>query len=177
MTDDTPTPETAEWEADEPDEPGSDTTLQTAPATDQQPPPPGMKYDATGKLLIEAEPHSREAKYRTQLRAAEAERDQLKERLERRDKADVERMIQSKLIDPADLWAAGVTLADVCDPDTGEISPQLVDEAVTRVVKQHPHWRYSAAAPASQVTSPHAGITDEQQPTWQQLFQQATRPK
>jgi hypothetical protein len=84
-----------------------------------------MKYDAAGKL-IEAEPHSREARYRTQLRAAEAERDQLRQRLDARDRADVERMIASKLIDPSDLWAAGVTLADLVD-DSGEISPQLVD--------------------------------------------------
>lgn len=176
----TDTPETAEWEqSDEPDT-ATDTSADTTTPTDQQPatqppdPPPGMKYDSTGKL-IETEPHSREAKYRTQLRAAEAERDQLKERLERRDKADVERMIASKLIDPQDLWAGGVSLADVLDPDSGDISPQLVDEAVTRVTKEHPHWRFNAAAPASQVTSPHAGIPEEQQPTWQSVFQSAMR--
>jgi hypothetical protein len=133
-----------------------------------------MKYDPSGKL-IEAEPHSREAKYRIALRSAEAERDQLKERLERHDRADVERMIAGKLIDPTDLWAAGVTLADLVD-DSGEISPQLVDEAVERTIKAHPHWKHSPAAPSNLVTSQHAGVPEEQQPTWQQLFQQATRP-
>lgn len=58
-----------------------------------------MKYDASGKLL-EAEPHNREAKYRTQLRAAEAERDQLRERLDKRDRAEVEHMVSNRLIDP-----------------------------------------------------------------------------
>jgi len=174
----TDTPDTAEWESDEPDESGSDTTPQTAPATDPQPsnpPMPGMEWDATAGKWIEVEHRSREQRYRQQLRATETERDQLKDRLERRDKADVEHMIAGKLIDPADLWHV-VSLADVLDPDTGEINPQLVDEAVTRVVKAHPHWRYSGAAPASLVTSPHAGTPEEQAPTWQQLFQQATRP-
>jgi hypothetical protein len=60
--------------------------------------------------------------------------------------------------------------------DSGEISPQLVDEAVERTIKAHPHWKHSPAAPASLVTSQHAGVPGEEQPTWQKLFQQATRP-
>ena len=137
-----------------------------------------MKYDASGKL-VEAEPRSREARYRTQLRAAEAERDQLRERLEQRDRADVEHLVANRLIDPQDLWAGGVTLADVMDPDSGDISPQLVDEAVTRVTKEHPHWRFNPAAPASAVSfgAEKPDLTQEQQPTWQAVFQQATRPR
>jgi hypothetical protein len=176
----TDTPETAEWEPDEDtgtDAPRSDAATETdAPRTDQQP-PPGMKYDPSGKLLVDdGEPRTREQKYRQQLRATETERDQLRERLERRDRADVERMITTKLIDPADLWHV-VSLADCLDPETGEISPQLVDEAVTRVVKQHPHWRFNSAAPASQVTAPHGGVEERPAPTWQSVFQQATRPE
>jgi hypothetical protein len=165
--------ETAEWEADEPD------TATDTPAdiTDEQPadPPPGMKYDSTGRLVEDGEPRSREQRYRQQLRATEAERDQLRERLDARDRADVERMIASKLIDPSDLWAAGVTLADLVD-DSGELQPALVDEAVERTVKAHPHWRHSPAAPSSMVTSPHGGTAEHEQPTWQSVFQAATRP-
>ena len=175
----TDTPETAEWEPDEPDN-ATDTPADTPdeqPATPPEP-PPGMKYDASGKL-VEAEPRSREARYRTQLRAAEAERDQLRERLEQRDRADVEHLVANRLIDPQDLWAGGVTLADVMDPDSGDISPQLVDEAVTRVTKEHPHWRFKPAAPASAVSfgAEKPDLTQEQQPTWQAVFQQATRPR
>ena len=57
----TDTPETAEWEPDEPDN-ATDTPADTPdeqPATPPEP-PPGMKYDASGKL-VEAEPRSREA--------------------------------------------------------------------------------------------------------------------
>jgi hypothetical protein len=174
---------TAEWEPDEPDTamdaPADTTPTNQQPATQPtqpNPPHPGMQWDADANKWIETEPRNREQRYRQQLRAAEAERDQLRERLERRDRAEVEHLVAARLIDPQDLWHV-VTLADVLDPESGEISPQLVDEAVTRVVKEQPHWRFNPAAPASQVTSPHAGITEEQQqPTWQQLFQQATRP-
>ena len=57
----TDTPETAEWEPDEPDN-ATDTPADTPdeqPATPPEP-PPGMKYGASGKL-VEAEPRSREA--------------------------------------------------------------------------------------------------------------------
>jgi hypothetical protein len=175
----TDTPETAEWEPDEPDT-ATDTPADTPdeqPATPPEP-PPGMKYDASGKL-VEAEPRSREAKYRTQLRAAEAERDQLRERLENRDRAEVEHLVANRLIDPKDLWAGGITLADVVDPDTGEISPSLLDECLERVIKEHPHWRFNPAAPTSAVSfsAEKPDLTKEQQPTWQSVFQQATQPR
>ena len=165
------------WESDESD----DTTPQSEPeqpATEQPEAPPGVKYDASGKL-IDAEPHSREARYRTQLRATELERDQLRERLENRDKAEVEHLVANRLIDPKDLWAAGVSLPDVTDPDSGDISPQLIDECLERVVKEHPHWRFNPAAPASAVSfgAEKPDLTQEQQPTWQGVFQQATQPR
>jgi hypothetical protein len=170
----TDTPETAEWESDEPDT----TSATEQPATEQPPaPPPGMKRNEAIGRLVEAEPRSREAKYRQQLRATERERDELGERLEQRDRAEVEHLVANRLIDPKDLWAGGVSLADVTDPDTGDISPQLIDEAITRVVKEHPHWRFNPAAPTSVVgfgaTKPD--LDQQQQPTWQSVFQSATR--
>jgi hypothetical protein len=177
----TDTPETAEWEPDEPDTatdtPAEADTTPTEPATEQPEPPTGMKW-ANGKL-VEAEPHNHEARYRTQLRQAEAERDQLKERLEQRDRAEVEHLVANRLIDPKDLWAGGITLADVLDPDSGEISPSLIDECLERVIKEHPHWRFNPAAPASAVSfgAEKPDLTAEEQPTWQAVFQQATRPR
>jgi hypothetical protein len=176
------TPETAEWEPDEPDtatDTPADTTPAEQPATEQlpAPPPPGMKRDeAIGRLVETGEPRSREAKYRQQLRATERERDELRERLEQRDRAEVEHLVANRLIDPKDLWAGGVSLADVTNPDTGDISPQLIDEAITRVVKEHPHWRFNPAAPTSVVgfgaVKPDL---DQEQPTWQSVFQSAIR--
>jgi hypothetical protein len=60
----TDTPETAEWEPDEPDTPAeADTT-----PTDEQPatppePPTGMKYDASGKLVEPEGIHEGAAKF------------------------------------------------------------------------------------------------------------------
>lgn len=141
-------------------------------------PPPHMKYDDSTGKLTEAEPQSsREAKYRQALRAVESERDRLRDQLDARIRSDVEHLVGNRLIDPADLWAGGVTVADVTDPESGELSTDLIDEAVARVLKLHPHWHHSAAAPASQVTSQHGGVTAEEPPTWQQLFQASTRPQ
>jgi hypothetical protein len=92
----------AEWEPNEPDT-GMDAPADTTP-TDQQPatqpnppnpPNPGMVWNANAGKWVEAEPHNREAKYRTQLRAAEAERDKLKECLDQRDRAEVEHLVAS----------------------------------------------------------------------------------
>jgi hypothetical protein len=76
-------------------------------------------------------------------------------------------MVSNRLIDPQDLWAGGVTLADVLDPESGEISPQLIDEAVTRVTKEHPHWTFNPAAPASAVSfgAEKPDLTKDEQPT------------
>lgn len=174
-----PTADAAEREPDQPDTTTNAPVDTTTPDERQpagNPPHPGMVWNADAGKWVQTEPHRREARYRTQLRAVEAERDQLRERLDRRDRAEVEHLVANRLIDPKDLWAGGITLADVLDPESGEISPQLIDECLERVIKEHPHWHWSPAAPASQVTSPHAGIdADQQQPTWQSVFQSAMR--
>ena len=176
----TDTPETAEWEPDEPDTatdtPADTTPTDEQPATPPNPPPAGMVWDEAAGKYREAEPHNREARYRIALRDAETERDKLQQRLERRDREDVERMIAHKLADSADIWRGDVTLADVTDPESGDISPQLVDEAVARVLKLHPHWGsgINPAAPASMVTSDcKPDLTDQQSTTWQSLFEKA----
>ena len=127
----TDTPETAEWEPDEPDT-ATDTPADTTP-TDDQPatppnPPPGMVWDEAAGKYREAEPHNREARYRIALRDAEAERDKLQQRLERRDREDVERDVQAKLTDPSDLWRAGIEL-DSLRGENGEIDLARVDES------------------------------------------------
>lgn len=62
-------------------------------------------------------PSRREARYRRQLRAAEAERDQLAERLDAMRRAEVERIAADVLAKPAGLWAAGTGLGDLLDAD------------------------------------------------------------
>lgn len=108
--------------------------------------------------------HRDTEKYRQQLRdeqaaraaeqaAWEAERTGLRSTVERYQRAEVERAVANRLADPADLWAAGVHLADVL-ADDGTIDSTALDAAVMSVLADHPHWRtpFNAAAPASQVT-------------------------
>jgi hypothetical protein len=122
-------------------------------------------------------PHSREARYRQQLRTVEAERDQLRDRLERHDRAEVERLAEGKLADPADVWRGGVELADLLD-DSGELDPDLIGAAISKVIAEHPHWqrgKISPAAPASAVTSDGNPHDDPRSApaSWQKVFQKA----
>ncbi len=108
------TADTAEWEeSDEPDAamdaPADTTPTDEQPATPPTPPHPGMEWDAANSKWIQTEPRNREQRYRQQLRATEVERDQLKERLDKRDRAEVEHLVANRLIDPQDLWAGGVS--------------------------------------------------------------------
>lgn len=76
------------------------------------------------------EPQSkREARYRTQLRETEAERDQFAAKVEALQRAEVERLAANVIRQPSALWAADVELADLIDDD-GLIDPGKVDAAV-----------------------------------------------
>ena len=93
---------------DQPDQQGN-------PDTDQQ-------QDAT--------PNAEAARFRKALRAAETERDGLRERLTGWQKAEAEKMAGATLARPSSLWAAGVQLDDVLDAD-GRVDPEKLTAAVT----------------------------------------------
>ncbi|MBL3753108.1 hypothetical protein IPW42_26250, partial [Mycobacteroides abscessus subsp. massiliense] len=63
-----------------------------------------------------------------------------------------ERLAGQRLCKGVDLWAGGIELDALLD-ETGELSVDLLDQAVTDVLAQHPHWRSQAAPPASTVTA------------------------
>lgn len=75
--------------------------------------------------------NSREARYRRQLRQAEGERDQLRDRVESMQRAEAERLAAAEISRPAAIWAAGTQLADLLDLD-GNVDPGLVAEAASR---------------------------------------------
>lgn len=70
------------------------------------------------------------AKYRTQLRETEAQRDTLAAKVETLQKAQVE-ALAADLAKPAALWATGTSLADLLDDD-GNVDADKVTEAVAR---------------------------------------------
>ncbi len=82
--------------------------------------------------------NSEAAKYRTRLRAVEAERDGLAQRLTRMQQAEVDRLVASRMADPEDLRVLGkVELADLLD-DEGEVDSEKVEQAVTDILERKP---------------------------------------
>jgi hypothetical protein len=82
------------------------------------------------------------ANYRRQLRSVERERerDALREQVDRRDRGDAERLAGQTMASGADLWTGGIELASLRDED-GALSPERVEQAVSDVLAQRPHWR------------------------------------
>jgi hypothetical protein len=78
------------------------------------------------------------ASYRTRLRETEAERDTLRERVDRADRAEAERIAAAELAAPGDLWL----LAEISGmrDDRGDLSAELVRDEIARVLTEHPHW-------------------------------------
>ncbi len=79
------------------------------------------------------------AKYRTRLRAVEAERDALARRVEAMTRAEVERLVAERLVDPDDLFLIGqADLASLVGED-GAVDEVKVSEAVDALVKRRPY--------------------------------------
>ncbi|HEX4187083.1 MAG TPA: hypothetical protein VHY83_04210 [Solirubrobacteraceae bacterium] len=89
--------------------------------------------DEGGKFL------SREAaSYRRRLRDAEGERDQLRERLERYERTEVERIASGAgLAAPADVWTFGASL-DTLRGEDGSIDAEAGSGLVGEIVKDRP---------------------------------------
>lgn len=123
------------------------------------------------------------AKYRRQLRDAEAQRDQISaerdalgERLSTLQRREAERLAAEHLADAADMWRDGLDLAALLDDD-GHLNPTKVADAARAVSKAHKHW----AAPPRQKRNPSgsggglkSGATGSDDyrpaPSWQQVI-------
>lgn len=111
----------------------------TMPETTQETPQgPADPPETTGgdDGAQDGEPTAREAaRYRRRLREAEAERDALTSRLETMQKAEAERIAAGTVTNPAALWAAGTTLADVLTDD-GTVDPEKVRAATVTAAER-----------------------------------------
>ncbi|CDO05439.1 hypothetical protein C1S82_13015 [Mycolicibacterium cosmeticum] len=85
------------------------------------------------------------AKYRRQLREAEAQRDALAERLGVIQRNEAERVARKHLADPADLWRDGLEMAALLD-ENGNLDPAKVEEASQAVLAAHRHWGRNVSA-------------------------------
>lgn len=110
----------------------------------QQNPPDGQQQQEN--------PNAEAARYRTQLRAAEAERDTLAERLTSYQRRAAEAAIADILDEPGDLFdIGGVELADYLD-DNGDINHTDLQGAAAALVDQRPklgknYARYGSGIP------------------------------
>lgn len=120
------------------------TTESTEPATE----PETTEPDGS----TEAEPergkggNAEAARYRIQLRTAEAERDALTATVTRLQTAAAERVAGEWLAAPADLWAFGGSLADLLD-DHGDVDPDRVAGQVAALLDQRPGLAKGARVP------------------------------
>jgi hypothetical protein len=80
------------------------------------------------------------AGYRGRLRQVETERDQLAQRLERTQRADVERIAGAHgMATPSDLWLLVPDLGELLVD--GELNPDRVTERVANILRERPTWR------------------------------------
>ena len=88
----------------------------------------------------EAQERSQEAaRYRARLRDVEAERDALRERVERYERSEVEAIATREgMAVPSDLWTLNV---DVPRADDGTVDVERVTEQVRTVLRERPTWR------------------------------------
>jgi hypothetical protein len=111
--------------------------------------------------------NSEAAKYRTQLRAAEADRDTLSGRLEKAQRTMVETIAAKQLAKPEALWISGAEIADLLDED-GNVDNEKVTAAVTDVQE-----RFGLERPVHGPIIPGQGDTPThkpQRPTFADAF-------
>jgi hypothetical protein len=85
------------------------------------------------------------ANRRRALRAVEAERDRLRERLDSRDRRDVEALAAARFADPRDVSA--VTSLDDFRGDDGMVDMARVESEFDRIAEDRPHWRKPEPVP------------------------------
>jgi hypothetical protein len=90
-------------------------------------------------------PNAEAARRRRQLREVEAERDQLRERLDATHRAVVEQQAADLFADPSDLWHA--TPIEELRGEDGLIDPEKAEQAMNQVLEQKPHWRKEPEEP------------------------------
>lgn len=153
MSDETPTAATEPTDVDEAPE-DAQTEDSTPDATDQDAPEPQSK---------------REARYRTQLREAEVQRDALAATVEAMQRREVERLAGTELAKGEAIWAAGTELADLRD-ESGSVSAELVTAAA-----QSAKQTLGLAAAWKAPSVPREGTSyDRSTPpnTWESAFKQ-----
>ena len=151
-----------------------DTTTTTNETTDTGTTTPGLAPEtetATSEPVEQPKnANSEAAKYRTQLRAAEAERDTLTGRLEQAHRTMVETIASKHLAKPEALWMSGAQIEDMLDGD-GNIDSEKVTAAVVDIKE-----RFGLQKPLYGPIVPDVGKTPTYRPSMKQGFADAFGP-
>lgn len=158
----------------------SDTTTETTEVVEdnlatEEPQPEGDISDVTPEGSdpeSDPEPQSRrEARYRTQLRETEAERDTLRATVESMQRREVERLAADHITKPAALWTAGTELAALLT-DTGAVDPEKVATAAADARDQlgleHPQAKRGPVVPREGTSYGRESAGN----TWENAFRQ-----
>jgi hypothetical protein len=125
----------------------SDSETTTTPVTDNTTAPAAAQSAAVDAPDGDDPKANREAaKYRRRLRETEAERDSLAQRVERMQRAEVERISAERLAEPDDLWTFGTALADVLTDD-GDVNADAVQAAVEALLTARPRLAKAVPVP------------------------------
>ena len=144
---------------------GKETGRPSEPGSGQRGDQGAGSGDGDGKGNSEA------ARYRTQLRTVEAERDALAERVTGYQRKHVERLAGDRLADPADLWSS-TELADLLD-DGAEVDDAKVTAAVEELVKAKPHYGKRGATPKPDLSQGGRGGAGATEPRIGAIFSQS----
>lgn len=104
------------------------------------------------------------ARYRRQLRDAEAERDRLAAALADRQHQDVTDIAADHLLDPADFLLVHTDLSDFLDDD-GNVDEAKVAEAVEQMRETRPHWFKPTERPGAPASKPREALRGGSDPT------------
>ncbi len=126
-----------------------------APAPAAGPPEPREAHEEPESASSDVASLRHEAASRRRaLRAAEAERDALRQRVDAHERQDVERVAARSLVDPSDLLSA--TNLDDLRGDDGAVDWTLVDQAIHDLLQRKPHYA-RPAPPIPPTADLHAG--------------------
>lgn len=156
----------------------SDTPTPDLEADDQEQPdqPDPDLEDGRDPRLTKARKEA--ASYRTRLRDVEARLEAATGQLTRLRRAAIEQAATGpgRLRDGADLWAAGITVDELVDDD-GNVDRDLLDQAVTKVRTDRPHWAAPQPTPQRprEKLTPGASPADDGRPTtWADVLKAPT---
>lgn len=147
-----------------------DTTSHAGAESHADGPNGAAEGDGTGEQETGSQKVNKEARYRVERNEARAERDALAERIQRMQRAEVERLAADGLSHPADLFSlSGNELADYLTED-GEVDADKVAADVTAILAERPGLLKPKHPAGYDPTQGYGGEPHKGSPSWEALL-------